>query len=95
LVEQVRVPGDFRVVSSDAGELNRDAAGLEGDARRLEVGDAASGASKSGSVSKPTSRASRSSLASPAAVETGYLAVGLTVPPWVGTSAFASVWAPS
>jgi len=57
--------------------------------------DAASGASKSGSVSKPTSRASRSSLASPAAVETGYLAVGLTVPPWVGTSAFASVWAPS
>jgi len=38
VVEQVRVPGDFRVVSSDAGEPNRDAAGLEGDARRLEVG---------------------------------------------------------
>jgi hypothetical protein len=55
---------------------------------------AAIGASKSVSASKPTRRVSASRLARPAAVVSGYRAVGLTVPPWVGTRAFASVCAP-
>jgi NADPH-dependent ferric siderophore reductase len=91
-------PGaDHHVFAGDASALPAIAASLEalpptatGTPAASRWSAAATG-SKSVSPRKPTSRVSDASLASPGSTETGYRAVGLIVPPWVGTSALRSV----